>query len=250
MKFIQLTQNQMTNSMKPRNRTLLFYMGQPVAVTQLQTSPTGEITLCSNDGLPIKPVGTYEQNLYQRDSGKDKILNQIKIDQAKLGYSKIQFEKYDLIVAADTNTPTKLFKEGKLSVCCAFFSGDKEFSPNGEIKITGEMYTIPMWNLPDKNEEKCALVEVIKSIKIAPNIAPSKNIALITDHDLGNIAKYNNRELPIFNDFFLPKNFTLIYASADVGKENILNVLISKCDNEAKKFIKEMEKQRQYIALI
>jgi hypothetical protein len=39
--------------------------------------------------------------------------------------------------------------------------------------------------------------------------------------------------MPIIDDFYLPADFTLIYASADVGKEYVPNRLISLCDKEA-----------------
>jgi len=57
----------------------------------------------------------------------------------------------------------------------------------------------------------------------------------VVDHNYGSIAKYNSGEMPIIDDFFMPTNVKLIYASADAGtNEFIPNKLIAVCDKEAK----------------
>lgn len=40
-------------------------------------------------------------------------------------------------------------------------------------------------------------------------------------------------------DLYLPKNFTLVYASADKKNDSILNSMISQCDQEASRILKE-----------
>jgi len=60
-------------------------------------------------------------------------------------------------------------------------------------------------------------------IQAAPNYNKNDKIALIVDSDLPNIELYNSYSKPIYNEFRLPYNFRLIYASSDSGKENIAN---------------------------
>ena len=57
---------------------------------------------------------------------------------------------------------------------------------------------------------------------------------VIVDSDLDELQKINAREKSIIDDFFVPNNISLIYASADVGKESLLNKLIKSTDQVAK----------------
>src|SRR5205814_229614 len=69
-------------------------------------------------------------------------------------------------------------------------------------------------------------------------------IAIITDHDMMNHARYNNRELPVYEGIFLPPNVTLIYASADnaerPGQEDIASSLIRACDSAARSALRQL----------
>lgn len=58
-------------------------------------------------------------------------------------------------------------------------------------------------------------------------------VGLVVDSELGRLDQYNTGALPIFGDYHLPKNFRLVYASADTGSDFTLNKLMSLCDKEA-----------------
>ncbi len=64
---------------------------------------------------------------------------------------------------------------------------------------------------------------------------------IIVDSDLGLIDRYNSRSLPIYKNFYLPENIELIYASADIKNDTIINHLISFCDEVSTGGLKEME---------
>lgn len=55
-------------------------------------------------------------------------------------------------------------------------------------------------------------------------------IGLIIDFDLGSLDAYNARLSPLIDDYYLPEGFELMYASAEVGMENVQNKLISCAD--------------------
>ena len=59
----------------------------------------------------------------------------------------------------------------------------------------------------------------------------STRVGMVVDSDLGNLSDYNNRRKPFIGTHFLPPNVQLIYASADVGKENIVNKVLSVADS-------------------
>lgn len=63
------------------------------------------------------------------------------------------------------------------------------------------------------------------------------NIGIVVDSDLGNLIKYNEREIPVHDDFFLPDSCNLIYASSDVI-DNWANKLLKFCDKEANQLFK------------
>ncbi|MBL0742625.1 hypothetical protein [Chryseolinea lacunae] len=71
----------------------------------------------------------------------------------------------------------------------------------------------------------------------------SLKTTIVVDSDLGLLDKYNNRNLPIYQDFFLPPNISLVYASADVSNDTIINKMITFCDEESSRSLKDVEKE-------
>ena len=69
----------------------------------------------------------------------------------------------------------------------------------------------------------------------------SRRFALVTDHDLDKHKLYNERKTPIFKDFLMPPNFTLMYGRGDGPTENILNYLVKLCDKESTEAMKDIE---------
>lgn len=73
---------------------------------------------------------------------------------------------------------------------------------------------------------------------------PNNNsrIGIIVDSELGKLKDINFRRIPLFENFFLPVNFELIFASDKSGKEEYLpNKLIAACDSNSKRMLKEIE---------
>ena len=63
-----------------------------------------------------------------------------------------------------------------------------------------------------------------------PGYSSEQKIAIVVDSDLGEIDFYNKRTRPIVPGYFLPKNFSLVYASADSGSENLANHMLKLSD--------------------
>ena len=95
-------------------------------------------------------------------------------------------------------------------------------------------------------------IEVVKNILKMENYTSEKSVGLIVDHDYCKISRFNLREIPILGMFFLPRNFTLIYASSDTGRSFVLsNKFFAWCDKEAKKALKDsIEKRRTAVPRI
>lgn len=84
----------------------------------------------------------------------------------------------------------------------------------------------------------CFAIELLRDHHKGLNETPK--IAVIIDSDLDKIPSYNAGTRPIFNNYFLPQNFSLLYAR-DRGKY-FQNKLLKLCDNEAKKALEEYRK--------
>jgi len=186
------------------------------------------------NGEKLSPEISWIETSYNRLKG-DKILNYTpNIEHNIVGNANFGLNSYDLIYAIDTNT--KNIKNCAVSICCAV---------SCEIDIENDKVcgTIRSQHLFEFRDQRGAIENYAWHFLINNLIENSINIrvGIIVDSDLDNIPKYNNRELPIINDYFLPKNINLIYASSDAGKEFITNKLISLCDREANKLLTYIE---------
>jgi hypothetical protein len=97
-------------------------------------------------------------------------------------------------------------------------------------------------NCPNGDSEKYALFKLINIITSSPKYNSNLRIAIITDYNLGGHIKYNKGELPLYKDFYLPTNFTVLYASSD-KKDNVLNTFITMCDKDAKTLLRELDEK-------
>lgn len=139
-------------------------------------------------------------------------------------------KNYDIIFAADTNTIQ--FPEIGAN-CSAGVVYKCEIHQTSELG--GELQCKPyrlirwIWNA-EIAIENITWLQAIKEIQ--KEESSEQRIGLVVDSDLGHIEEYNNRTLPLAEDFYLPDNFTLIYGSADYT-DTWINKIIRLCDKEA-----------------
>lgn len=171
---------------------------------------------------------------YKRHNKNDKVLRQLPIESFSLDYlfDNNSIHKlltgFDLIFAIDTNTITIKDKLVSVAFC---FMGNVYYTSENVIECKyGHFNNFEYNSLNSSEAEKKGVYDTIQSIISNKNYNEKLNIAIISDADLIQHQKINNCEIPILNDFFLPANFQLLYASADSGSENILNRLIKLCD--------------------
>lgn len=148
---------------------------------------------------------------------------------------------YDIVYAIDTNsikTKSGLF----VSVGCAMEIDDfYQKVKNRETKLTIICRETMFAHREIQLGEKLSLIGLISLIlkeKISKN--PDLKVGIVTDHDLGNIDKYNSRKIPILNSLYLPENIKLIYASADKKNASFLNQLMSMCDKRATEILNRL----------
>lgn len=73
-------------------------------------------------------------------------------------------------------------------------------------------------------------------------------IGIIVDSELGRIKDINLRRVPLIDDFFLPPNFELIFASDKSGREEYFsNKLLALCEANSKRMLEEIERDNRLI---
>lgn len=171
---------------------------------------------------------------YKRHNKNDKVLRQLPIESFSLDYlfDNDSIHKlltgFDLIFAIDTNTITVKDKLVSVAFC---FMGNVYYTSENVIECKyGHFKNFEYNSLNPSEAEKKGVYDTIQSIISNKNYNEKLKIAIISDTDLIQHQKINNGEIPLLNEFFLPANFRLLYASADSGSENILNRLIKLCD--------------------
>lgn len=221
---------------KPRTTSITMDMGKPVAIDAVRVTPNGEVALF-HKGQQINPVQAHLETSYERGK-KAKVLHKSEIPVEKLKTDiHASFCNYDLFYVIDTNT--RIVNNHKISIACVLLC---KFQPSGDMTLAffAPIHAFEFWNIVDK-PENIAWREAIMAIMANPDYKKEFRTGILVDSDLGDIPAFNSRHKPIIDDFYLPDNFELIYASADVGKEYFVNKLISECDKEANKIFKIIE---------
>ena len=220
-------------------------MGKPVAINGYRMSAGGEGAFLKN-GKKVEPQASFFSKSHFRAGKTPKLLIQVPMLNNNLSlnpYCILRDAEY--LYAVDTNTREKP-QNGE----CRAVSIALEYQVIKTVTEPGVQFiTRYCLNHKSKNRqltEKVGLIELIKLIqnsRIKDN--PNGRILLITDHDAGNINKYNDKTMPLLSSpqFYLPENFKLIYASADGAKKNdsIYNKLIYECDCAATKELQKIK---------
>ena len=200
-----------------------------------------EVSAILPSGERQKVDWIFSQMEYARASKSSKILYSIP-GNAVLDLPSHLASHLDVFFAVDTNT--KQIGEHKVSASSILQCRVKKINQE-QIQIsTDRVAAIIFMDAPNGLAEKYSWAAWVDMICSSPNYKDSLRIAFITDHDLNSHSKLNAGELPIIGNFYLPNNITLLYASSDVGKENILNSLISMCDKHAKSILVSLEKDK------
>lgn len=222
---------------KQRSLGITVDMGKAVRA-QIEVAPNGQIIMkdADREGERLNPVNANMTVSYERDNKAPKVLVDIPMNLSNLSFDMgYHLKNYDLIFAIDTNT--KEIGNQKYSASAIVLCKLKQHAGRLEALYSPHhIFRFKNVELP----EKIGWVNLIKGIMDNPQYSENLKVAIIVDSDYGNLAKYNSRELPIINNVYLPKNMTLIYASADSGAENLPNKLIYMCDKVAKETLEEL----------
>lgn len=228
------------NKKKKRVPIISPHFGKHVEIAGLDLK-NGIFSFYDSSGEKIIPASITIGNGYTRESGKTKILNQIRTNSDQINLNpNANFDNFDWLFAIDTNT--REYNDFIISISCsAFFKIELEepelikdtANQKWAAKVT--MQAAFIFKNPTVNPEVVGWQELINRIKQSPEFKDTLIVGIIVDSELGALSQFNRREQPIIGDHFLPDNFKLIYASSDVGREYPHNKLIRICDSTANK---------------
>jgi len=182
-----------------------------------------QIMIENNDAL-----NSQTKTSYQREKG-EKVVNLTPTNPQKtfIMPDKSIINNSDMIFVVDTNTKI-------------IYGEKKSFAAIIQLKKVIKNYQMALMHFVPfcfsfTCKEKQELVSIIMLIRIIAKsliAQEKKRIVIVTDTELGNIPKYNTREIPLYGSFYLPDNITIAYASADTGND-IINDVIKKADKIA-----------------
>lgn len=189
-------------------------------------------------------IGTTSIQYGYKGLNKWRVTSQINSDELDNGFCfNCKHNRFKHVIAIDTNlvyynselTKDKLY----IGLGIAFALLDEEESI--------DVKPIPLPFITNYNPEKPEnenWVRVIEFMKSKCKCDDKRPIGIVVDSDLGNIPAYNKRDEPIFQNYFLPDGFELIFASDKVS-DNIYNKMIRISHKASKnympKFIQIME---------
>lgn len=78
--------------------------------------------------------------------------------------------------------------------------------------------------------EQVGWVYAIRSFPLGALKNRSGCVAVVVDHQLGELVPFNRREKRIANMMYLPPEFTLVYASSERGKNQFVNKAMNMAD--------------------
>lgn len=223
---------------KKRNEYIYGTTAGDVTEIVVNTDPaTGEISF----GQEMTDV--YSEVTYDRPKG-EKVLSRLPQRHPELSFdASLALKKnYDFVCAVDTNT--KLI-QGKLVSVVAVVRARGNTLPEPDGLNTYWKFDIPFCleyvGLRVEKPENFGWMEALRSLKARNFIDKSMRIGLIVDSDLGRLKAFNTRKEPVDRGQMLPDKVQLIYASADSGRENILNVVLGRADLVASDMLTRIE---------
>lgn len=236
-----------THPTKPTKRSVLVDLGEPTEIIGVGYDQHGRISAISPDGKPIPAKKIVLERFFETGKPKkpSKVLNRVIIDGE---YSHDHIEKhllkYERIIFVDTN-----YKEidGKILAVSAVVTASPPYvGNNGRITMDLRHEICFEFRETQMHPEHIGWLYAIKGLQLESLRNKENSVALVGDHDLGDLEKINNREKLIAGVMYLPKEFQLLYACADRGQDYFMNKAMGLCDWAANRMMSVIEGHKDY----
>jgi hypothetical protein len=215
---------------KPRVQHVGLDFGKPTVITGIRQNADGSLTFLGENGEPVPLTGSVGGLAYARAKGP-KITVQIPEEGESTGELRATLERFDQIVGVDTNS-----REHQGEVVCATV-----VSQLTDLRFEGEKWSakvMPLWALefrsPTKDPERIGWRHALgRGVELCW-FHEGRRVLLVVDCHLEELHNINKRTSPLIDDFMLPTQVTLAYASSDTATDSPLNGVIAQCDRLAR----------------
>ncbi|WP_076421160.1 hypothetical protein [Colwellia sp. UCD-KL20] len=218
----------------------------PEGVEVSNSTENGEvISLFDENGRVVIPEYVQVGLGYKTDKGKFKVTHSLRSDNKTISTNlSVLLSKYDVLYAIDTNK--KKIDDIEYCISSRMLM---------QMELTGEqlwemkLIRLPafIFTTPIEHEEKIGWSQFIEQEHLALN---GKKIGIVTDHDLGHMPLYNQREKAILDLGLLPENIDFIYASADRDKGSPLNKAVMQCDADSNLLLKQIYNKKMNLSAL
>jgi hypothetical protein len=224
---------------KPRSRHITFDFGKPTTINAVSYDPKTGLTQMFHDGVPVSPERAVVEQAYERNKGpKVLVWTSVPFDKAFANPNRA-LEHYSEIYAVDTNT--KMISGELVSVSGVV--GGVNIPVPGHTAIRYRPIHCVEFRGIEGNPEKVGWVEAIEGISRSPMFSPQKKYALIVDAYLDKLVSFNERSEPMIDGFYLPPEFTLVYASTDTANETLANQMLALADKISTVILSGIERE-------
>lgn len=187
-------------------------------------------------------TNVYSERSYDRPKGP-KVVSRIPQAQPDLSFDETPalLANFDKLCAIDTNTRSV---NGRTISATGVVTIHREFVPGPQGLECGWRFDVPLCLQFDElklEPENFGWVTALAALRRHGFFTATDRVGVVVDSDLGNLRAYNERTLPLVEGQFLPPNATLLYASADTGKENLINRALVMADTTASLTLQGLE---------
>jgi hypothetical protein len=219
--------------MKKRSPIISIELGEDVRIEW--NDKENCIELLNSSGEISAKHHVHIAEAYPRVKGP-KVVRQVENPPGAAIYLSTSSVSYDRYMAVDTSY--KKFGENYMCVAAALCSDHSFRHTKATDEVSLRVYPRECFLSrrginPERYGWKIMIEALIKTREFDPNLS----YGVIVDSDLDSLPKINSRETSILDDFVLPANISMIYASAD-SAETFLNKLIKETDRIAKRSLK------------
>lgn len=222
---------------KPRGKSISFTTKEKIS--RVGFGPSG-ISLYLPSGELFVPDNTTASVTYNGENRKKVISS------APNSFTTDMVEyllPFNVVFAIDTNTD--IIGVENISVASIYCATVNKTSEDIAEVLYRKSHNFIFKNCQREIAEKFSWYLLVNETILHPQYDKDHCIALISDHDFGNHARFNKQDIPIYKDFYLPTNLNLIYATSDKN-ENLLNKLINECDKDANRIMLEIKQNGSF----
>jgi len=221
----------------PREGWVYGHATEKVASLTLNIdSATGKLSI-----REIDPSTIRRQITHKREAKDDKVLYSAPADNFSLSLTDFEDvkQRFDYLMAVDTNTLDTVYKGYKVSACCIYIVKDHLKSIGSDLPFVHHAtFLILNPNHAGKNEPIGWHIAISQSL--APWFLHSCRIGMIVDSELGKHIDINAGRSPYYEHHHLPPKLRFIYASD--RSATYANSMIKLCHNSANMVLNHFER--------